>query len=382
MGFTEELKAYAESIKAPNILVTGIAGGGKSTLINAVFEKALAETGAAYGGLTPTFARHGAEIGAPVTLYDSPGYEPDKGKEYLEELKGFLDRQQAEGHDSAIHLTWYVVNTPLARLWEFDRKIIERLNKMGIPVIVVMAQCDHARPEQKSAILHFLKEYTADYKLTFDIVQLSASPLSPKEVPFGLEELVSATMERLPEIYRAAFIRNVKIKIAAKRKLVWSYVAPRALLCFGTGYVPIPLTTLLSTYFVQKQVAAQVAFLYGFNDVDWLDEALKRVVLKTTEAKVLAVISFVSDLIPFDPFTSTLAGGTAAGFLLMITLSLAETFEQAAIAQYDGYELKKSFTDLFREKFQDWRDKAKIKGASDVEKLKERYITGQSPRKP
>ncbi|NEQ70660.1 MAG: GTP-binding protein, partial [Symploca sp. SIO2D2] len=142
----KELKKIVQEMKAPNIAIIGKTGAGKSTLINKVFgvEKAETNTGSP---VSKSFKRYtpdhcSVDTRKPINLYDSAGYEANKESEFLEGLFNFIEKRKAEGLESQIHLVWYVLNAASKRFEGFDADIINELNRLEIPVIVVLSQCD------------------------------------------------------------------------------------------------------------------------------------------------------------------------------------------------------------------------------------------------
>jgi predicted GTPase len=377
---SQDLKTFTESIESPNILITGRTGAGKSTILNAVFGKHLSNTGVAFGILTKSFIRHGAEGDIPLTLFDSPGFEMGREKQFIDDMGSFIDTQQKKGRDGQIHFVWYVVNTPLARFEAFEHELIKRFNKRKIPVIAVMSQCDRASDVERQQMQYLLARATDG--MTYEIVSVSANPLEidgePVCLAFGLEELVTKTVARLPEAYRHAFVATQIVSIREKRIRAYAYVTAGASICFATGYVPVPFTTAISTYFALKQLAVKLASIYDYAQKKKVAELLAEAT-KSKEGIAVYVVTSIFNLFLFDPITSTLAGATAAAYLMMVGLALAGTFEEATTLELEGRsrtEIDEQICSIFRNNFQAWRHRINIKSASDLESFKDAFVSG------
>jgi predicted GTPase/uncharacterized protein (DUF697 family) len=381
MIFSDEFKVFANTIALPNILITGRSGSGKSTLLNSVFGKELSETGAAFGNLTKSFVRNAAENGIPLTLFDSAGFEIGKEELFLEDIRDFIDDQQKQGPSKQIHLVWYVVNTPLARFEPFERSLIKSFNKRRIPVIVVLSQCDGASDAVRAQMVQILKHTTTD-EMTYAVIEVSASPLEvdgePICQPFGLEELVAETVDRLPETYRHAFVATQIVSIRAKRSTAYAYTTAAAGLCFASGYLPIPFMSALSAYIAEKRLAAKLASVYGYEHKDRVAEALREL-LKSIEALAMFASTSVLNLFFFDPLTSTIAGATAAAYVMIVGLAFAATFEEMAALEIDGRTKEGShgqFVSVFHSKLEAWHKRISLRSTSDLDKFKDAFVRG------
>lgn len=76
----------------PNIMLLGISGAGKSSLINAIFKRDLAKVSnvkpetKGYGKIY-----YGKQYGLSVNLIDTAGYEMNQGNDYYESVKPILE---------------------------------------------------------------------------------------------------------------------------------------------------------------------------------------------------------------------------------------------------------------------------------------------------
>ena len=88
-----------------NVLIAGRSGVGKSTLINAVFQQHLAETG--QGRPVTQNTREISKDGIPITIFDTRGLEMSQFKETLSELERVIkDRGNDKDSNRHIHAAW------------------------------------------------------------------------------------------------------------------------------------------------------------------------------------------------------------------------------------------------------------------------------------
>src|SRR5471030_838456 len=77
-----------------NVLLAGKTGVGKSTLINAVFQGDMAETG--QGRPVTTHTREITKDGIPVSLFDTRGLELTDYKALADEVEGFIKERKSD----------------------------------------------------------------------------------------------------------------------------------------------------------------------------------------------------------------------------------------------------------------------------------------------
>ncbi|MBR6673950.1 MAG: 50S ribosome-binding GTPase, partial [Mailhella sp.] len=111
--FQNELEKFVKNIKKPNILVLGGSGVGKSTLVNLVLKREVAIPGSGKPE-TKGIITYPNDV---ITIHDSEGYESGEEKQaYYKKLIGdFIEKKSLKAEDS-IHLAWYCISAPSARV--------------------------------------------------------------------------------------------------------------------------------------------------------------------------------------------------------------------------------------------------------------------------
>ncbi|MBH8577342.1 50S ribosome-binding GTPase [Nostocaceae cyanobacterium CENA369] len=351
---SEELKEQISKLERPNIAVIGGTGVGKSSLINAVFGKELAKTGAGLP-VTQEFCRYpGDEYSenVPIFIYDSAGYEAEKEKEFVEGVLNFLSNKKKEGVDKQIHLVWYVINASSGRVQEFEKKIVDNINQKGIPAIIILSQCDRAKEEEIDGIKAALEKF--NLSKVYDVLKVAASPLEVKGKricdPFGLEELVNKTVELLPDMYTDALIAAQIVDLRAKRPVVWKYISIAAGTCFAAQASPVPVGTP-ALIAAQTGLCMSIASVYGYREVG---EFL--VTIGSITAFNAFLTAAIGDLIGvLLPGAGLATAGGSASYVVVFGLTCNAVFEKLAHNNLQGSnkeEIKQYLRDSFRKEFE------------------------------
>ncbi|MDP5339742.1 MAG: GTPase domain-containing protein [Nodularia sp. (in: cyanobacteria)] len=361
-----------KKIKAPNILVVGKTGVGKSSLINAIFGEELAKTGA---GFPVTEIFHFYSNGL-VNIYDSAGYEFSSENIFILNIFNFLNSKQKAGIEEQIHIVWYLINAASSRVERFDIEIINQIRKYGIPLVIILSQVDRARDEEIKGIKSVLTPLNVS-----DIIEVAASPLiirgKPICEPFGLEEVVEKTIVRLPEIYADALRMAQIIDIKSKRELAWKLIAAAAAVTFSSAWLPIPGATTGASLGAQEYLAVSIASVYGFAQKrELLPQIYRGKITKSTLSVAGVTLGFdiLSKLIPVAG--SLIAGGTAATLIVITGLAYASAFETMAQFYIDPDD-SKTFNRFLNDSFQEALAKYSnvvIRTTKDLAKVKDRFL--------
>lgn len=221
-----------EELPTANIIVAGITGAGKSTLLNAVFGSELAETGKGRA-VTAHMAEYEHE-GMPVHIWDTVGLELDveKTKTSIQAIKNTIS-EKAKSKDmfDRIHAIWYCINSATHKYQAAESEFIKELYSMGVPFIIVLTQCIEEQ-EEIDDFAAIISNINRDMGMEdIQIVQVCAKEYKIRGLllpAFGLDDLVDATMLKLPSFIKSGFAAAQRVSKTQKRnqseEVIYEYV--------------------------------------------------------------------------------------------------------------------------------------------------------------
>ena len=141
-----------------NCLVLGKSGVGKSSLLNYLFDRKVAETGA---GRPVTQRKEGSTVGIyefdpidkgeyKLCIFESWGIEADKSKDWLDLIHQKVDETDRELKiNSWFHCVVYCISAKGARLEEFEvEDILKTLQEKGIGLVFALTKSDMATADE------------------------------------------------------------------------------------------------------------------------------------------------------------------------------------------------------------------------------------------
>lgn len=264
--FTREHAAAVSELGRFNLAVFGKTGAGKSTLINAIFGRAVAPTGT------------GAPVTAGLTFYehpsgyfgllDSQGFETGHaGDAVLQGISAIVTESRARSLDRQIHAAWYVLRWSDRRFERAQELFVRRLAQM-VPVIVVLSQV----PAMPDGLVHGDALELADY------IEGLGLPLAPGgrviltnalADPFlgtgtyGLQSLLDATFQTAPEAARLALSAAQLIDRERKKRACGETIRKATAAAAATGITPIPFSDAAILVPLQVSMIARITAAYG-----------------------------------------------------------------------------------------------------------------------
>lgn len=224
----EEFKRKVDSLEREdlpnaNIMVAGITGVGKSTLLNAVFGSEVAATGKGRPVTEQIDEYQSTDI--PIHIWDTVGLELDseKTKKSINAIRKTIAKK-AESKDQfdRIHAIWYCINSSSHRYQGAELDFIKNLYSIGVPFIIVLTQCT-AEPDEINAFEEQIREINTSMGMSdIEVVQVCAQDFKMRGVTieaFGLDVLVDTTLKRLPDFIKGGFVAAQRVSKAQKRAL-------------------------------------------------------------------------------------------------------------------------------------------------------------------
>ena len=311
----KEYKRIEDSIEKPNVLLVGATGVGKSSLINLIFGEKLAKTGT--GKPVTDAINIYRRPDSSVVLYDTAGYEigSEKQEKFSEEVIDFaIDNQKSVNRQ--IHLVWYCIDAAGHRITDLDIKTIKKIYEANIPVGVIFTKCDLVSLEEiESLEEEIYKELPNIAKFRLTVID------HPKLNYLDLNQLISWSIERLPEALKIGFIKEQKRNLDEKKseagKAIKQHVSGSVLV----GGSPIPFSDAPILITNQATMFARIINIY---DMEYIIKDAKMIISGLGMKKLISGsgIWLASQLTKFIPGAGTVAGG-------VISASVAATITTA-----------------------------------------------------
>eukprot|EP01104_Vermistella_antarctica_P019135 TRINITY_DN7355_c0_g1_i1.p1 TRINITY_DN7355_c0_g1~~TRINITY_DN7355_c0_g1_i1.p1 ORF type:complete len:531 (-),score=131.47 TRINITY_DN7355_c0_g1_i1:140-1732(-) len=248
VNFREAYENVRKKHTKPTVLITGITGSGKSSLVNSIFGTTLAETGAGKP-ITQHFLRYTMED-KHVVIYDSKGLEIGSDLDFVEETNKFFEEHQLTGEDP-VHVIWYIINAAGARFHPFEERLCREVFTRT-PIAFIINKADISSDEARRSLRDCIKDMALPNCIgIYDTIAsagkttiLKPFSLCPKcgsddvlihskkklgicedcnyhrnlKVDTGLERVIGATIRALPQVAREAFVSAQRVSFMYKDK--------------------------------------------------------------------------------------------------------------------------------------------------------------------
>lgn len=220
-----------ENLPTANIIIAGVTGSGKSTLINAVFGQELARTGIGCP-ITDEIKKYTiSEI--PVCIWDTVGLEIDQNhtQKSLKDIRNIIAKQTAVSDPfDRIHAVWYCISSGTHRYQGAELEFIKDLHSIGVPFIIVLTQCVRGKDDElfENEIRRINADNGMDDIETIQVLAKDYETVLGSIPSSGLERLVETTTQKLPDFIKSGFIAAQRVDVVQKRiqceEIIMEYV--------------------------------------------------------------------------------------------------------------------------------------------------------------
>ena len=211
-----------DHLPTANIIVAGITGTGKSTLLNAVFGMDMAETGK--GRPVTDHMNEYNNPDVPIRVWDTVGLELDseKTRKSIEAIQNVIaSKATSEQQFDRIHAIWYCINSGSNRYQGAELNFIKSLHAIGVPFIIVLTQSFGDEEEENAFEEQIRKENAKMGMSDISIVQVLAKDYKLRGQPpipaFGLDTLINLTISQLPNYLKGSVAAAQKVSRDQKR---------------------------------------------------------------------------------------------------------------------------------------------------------------------
>lgn len=296
-----------EELPPANIIVAGITGAGKSTLINAVFGKDLAPTG--IGKPVTNASKKYEDENVPIRIWDTVGLElsEEKRKYVINDIRNIIFQKNKEKNSfDRIHAIWYCINAENKRFQEPEANFVIELHRLQVPFIIVMTQC--FAKKANTQFENGIKEILSEKSVTdIPIVQVLAQE---KEIEFGdatqiipvkgLKELVNLTINNIPEYLKNGFIAAQIIDKDIKRSASIDIISEYVELAKNGFWDKIPVANIATANNKIKNMFKGITRIYNAKfsdkDLDKLVDVVRCTLLKWNGKMLTLLTPFKSKL--------------------------------------------------------------------------------------
>ncbi|WET10069.1 50S ribosome-binding GTPase [Pseudomonas sp. D3] len=333
----EQFDKEMAAVKRPNLMIVGGTGVGKSSLINYIFGKTIAEVGT---GQPVTRGCHRYEdANIPLVIFDTEGYEVTEGGpsagNFREKIIPEIIQRKSKVLDEHIHLIWYCLSVANHRVTDFDLENLRLITgELDIPVAVVLTQCDaepvddEGRGETSQAFRKVLREHGVHCEV---FETCANNPNHDPELKLDLEKLIawsSASLkdDALRQSFVAAQIASLPAKRSEAMTIIMTYSATTAA---SAGLNPVPMSDALLIVPQQMAMAASLAKLYGFG-------SMGEMAVSMLKGQILSLVGrqLAASLTKMIPVLGQIINAAVAGAITgALGLALVEVYERAV----DGY---------------------------------------------
>lgn len=281
------------------IVIMGITGVGKSTIINALLENEEAKTGCG-GSVTKENSLYSCirtidGDKCELSLYDTVGLEVDEKitNNTLAEIKEHIEKSKMNSEAEDVNIVWFCVNELTHRFEDYEVDLVKKLSiEYEIPFVIVLTQCISRKNgeladyiEQKMPEIPIRRVMAKDYDLDAEHI-INA---------FGLDELLLLSVNDYYK-YKIDIIESKIDELMIRNNTHISSIESRGKICIDkyakqagkVGWIPVGCMPFV--YSKCKKMILELNTISGFgNSESFVNEIFTDVVTAIIIAPTMAV---------------------------------------------------------------------------------------------
>lgn len=251
----------------PRILVCGVSGAGKSSLVNHLLELQGQERRALNTGepMTRGVTRV-TSPNSPLELYDSEGYEPGEPLDHYREV--VLACLEQGDPKKELHEIWYCVPATAPALHDTDRLLLRELQGKGLPLAVIITKIDLSGKTRFDRLHHSILQ-TVPGVPVFSVCTSPDSEALERVREFQQwDALKEWAVSVLPDTLRGGMVRGLKQDLKETRRMVETKIIPAyGTAAAGAAILPLPLADAAVLTPLQTAMCVQILRAYGMDSI-------------------------------------------------------------------------------------------------------------------
>ncbi|MBS1905485.1 MAG: 50S ribosome-binding GTPase [Actinobacteria bacterium] len=256
-----------------NLAIIGDSGVGKSSLVNAVFQRDWAEVGKGMPVTRGVHYFHDDSLG----IWDIEGFEIGSTQSPAAQLREHLAMISARPANEQISVVWYCVHSTSDRLTPAAIAMIRELDAAGLPVVLVLTKVDWIRnpitgkygvTKDLESFVDWLEHPTdrdtgEPITVPYERVMLTSTrDKHGKGTGHGLGELVAETLALSPEDEKDAFRIAQRLNLPWKREMARPVIGTAASAAAAAAAVPVPVADAALLAPIQLAMMGRIAAIY------------------------------------------------------------------------------------------------------------------------
>ena len=277
MGESKAEEPAGENVRKGNVLVIGNSGVGKSTLINAVIGEKVATAERGIKGQTNRLEIYENDA-SPFRVIDSVGFEPTffKRQQAIAAVKKWSRESTKDGKsDHQINVIWFCVDGTAGKLFPQAVKNFLDATKQwpSVPIAVVITKSYSKRDrEENIELVQKAFDKVKTKRMFRAVIPVVAETFwiddDKYAAPEGIDELIAATVDLMPEGLDAAEKDAAQFRLNRKRALAHSTAAAATSSAVVVGAVPVPVPDAAILGPIEVAAITAISKIYGIDKED------------------------------------------------------------------------------------------------------------------